>query len=351
MQVDGNEVKNSHLRHNKSILTKGAIKMSIKAIKVEYFTVFKNMEVEITPGINIFIGENGTGKTHLLKLVYAANTIYSTNYMYNIHDLFGNKFRLGGCRFVINGDDSHTWTLAGTSTPSQTTLHPTKSYVHVDIDAKTSTVFIPAKEFLSMPNIIWVAEEYKNSLNLDVTITDIIKKAQNMIPDSISEFALSIAHKIENLIDGKVFFDEKDKTFWIHKNNGDKFPFTSEAEGFRKWGLLWQLIMNKSITKGSVLLWDEPEANLSRIDTSSLVDILLELSRHDVQIFLATHDYNLMKYFSIKTKPNDNVMFHSLYKTEDGVACESDVDYDLLEHNAIIDANTKLLEDDIEGVL
>jgi len=325
--------------------------MSIKAIKVENFTVFKNTEVEISPGINIFIGENGTGKTHLLKLIYAANTIFSTNYVYSIHDLFGNKFRLAGCELIINGD-SYPWAL--TVTPSQTELLPlllTGSYIHVVIDAKSSSVFIPAKEFLSMSNIIWVADEYKKSLNLDVTITDIIRKAQNMIPDTIPAFALSIANKIENLIDGKVFFDEKDKTFWIHKNNGDKFPFTSEAEGFRKWGLLWQLIMNKSITKGSILLWDEPEANLSRIDTSSLVDILLELSRHDVQIFLATHDYNLMKYFSIKKKPNDNVMYHSLYKTEGGVACEKDVDYDLLEHNAIINANTKLLEDDIEGVL
>ena len=82
-----------------------------------------------------------------------------------------------------------------------------------------------------------------------------------------------------------------------------------------------------------------------------LVDILLELSRLGVQIFLATHDYNLMKYFSMSRKGYDHVAFYSLYKTESGIACEKDDDYDLLEYNAIIDANTKLLEDEIERVL
>ena len=46
--------------------------MSINKIKIENFTVFKNFETEFSEGINIFIGENGTGKTHLLKYLYKA---------------------------------------------------------------------------------------------------------------------------------------------------------------------------------------------------------------------------------------------------------------------------------------
>jgi hypothetical protein len=35
-----------------------------------------------------------------------------------------------------------------------------------------------------------------------------------------------------------------------------------------------------------------------------------------VQIFIATHDYNLARYFDVKK--NDNVMFHNLSKENDG---------------------------------
>ena len=44
-------------------------------IHLENFTVFKDIEIELSPGINIFIGENGTGKTHLLKVMYAGASV------------------------------------------------------------------------------------------------------------------------------------------------------------------------------------------------------------------------------------------------------------------------------------
>jgi hypothetical protein len=41
----------------------------------ERFTAFDHLEAEFSPGINIFIGKNGTGKTHILKALYAASDI------------------------------------------------------------------------------------------------------------------------------------------------------------------------------------------------------------------------------------------------------------------------------------
>ncbi len=37
--------------------------MTLTKVKLERFTAFDDLEVEISPGINAFIGENGTGKT------------------------------------------------------------------------------------------------------------------------------------------------------------------------------------------------------------------------------------------------------------------------------------------------
>ena len=46
-------------------------------IKIENFTVFDEVEFQFGHGINIIIGDNGTGKSHLLKLAYAVSTVAS----------------------------------------------------------------------------------------------------------------------------------------------------------------------------------------------------------------------------------------------------------------------------------
>ena len=46
--------------------------MTITRVKLENFTVFENLDLEPSPGINVLVGANGTGKTHLMKVCYAA---------------------------------------------------------------------------------------------------------------------------------------------------------------------------------------------------------------------------------------------------------------------------------------
>lgn len=41
-----------------------------KSVRLQNFTVFKDLKLKFSPGINVFVGENGTGKTHLLKTLY-----------------------------------------------------------------------------------------------------------------------------------------------------------------------------------------------------------------------------------------------------------------------------------------
>ena len=46
--------------------------MNIKKIKLENYTVFENHQIEFSTGVNIIVGENGSGKTHLMKVLYSA---------------------------------------------------------------------------------------------------------------------------------------------------------------------------------------------------------------------------------------------------------------------------------------
>ena len=84
--------------------------------------------------------------------------------------------------------------------------------------------------------------------------------------------------------------------------------------GLRKLGLLWKLIRNGLLESGTVLLWDEPEANLNPELYPLVAEILLELQKNGVQIFAATHNYNFAKYLEIRRTEKEQVMFHNLYR-------------------------------------
>ncbi len=43
----------------------------IESLRLRNFTVFESATFEFCPQINVIIGENGTGKSQLLRLAYA----------------------------------------------------------------------------------------------------------------------------------------------------------------------------------------------------------------------------------------------------------------------------------------
>ena len=65
-----------------------------------------------------------------------------------------------------------------------------------------------------------------------------------------------------------------------------------------------------------MLFWDEPETNLNPKLYGVVIEVLLELQRLGVQIFLATHDYVVLKELDLRAKEGDKVAFHSLYRSE-----------------------------------
>jgi ABC-type polar amino acid transport system ATPase subunit len=105
--------------------------------------------------------------------------------------------------------------------------------------------------------------------------------------------------------------------------------------------------MNENISKNTVLFWDEPEANINPKLVPVIVDVILELSRQGVQIFLATHDYIFAKYLEVKMNETDAVKFHSLYKTDDGVKCETRDNFRDMTQNPLISSFDTLIDEAI----
>jgi len=51
----------------------------ITKLELKNFTTFEKLDIEFSPRINVIIGENGTGKTQLLKAAYALASTSSQN--------------------------------------------------------------------------------------------------------------------------------------------------------------------------------------------------------------------------------------------------------------------------------
>ena len=52
--------------------------MTIEVVKLRRFTAFKSLDFQPSPGVNVLVGANGTGKTHLMKVMYAACAVSKT---------------------------------------------------------------------------------------------------------------------------------------------------------------------------------------------------------------------------------------------------------------------------------
>jgi hypothetical protein len=106
---------------------------------------------------------------------------------------------------------------------------------------------------------------------------------------------------------------------------------------------LWKLLRNGLLESGSILFWDEPEASINPELIPTLVDILLELQKGGVQIFIATHSYDVARWFELNKKAENSLRYFNLRKTDSGIAADVSDDYVSLSNSLIEDAGDMLL--------
>ena len=304
--------------------------MAIKSIKLENFTVFENIKCNFSRGINILIGENGTGKTHLLKAMYATtladkyrkpftgeNTFKSeavtvtNNYDHVILPLFFAPVEGLDINLVRNKSSDTESARVEVVTDKGTIVGHVAGLAYCtavkpsDVEGKIfeqETLFIPAKDMLSHSGI---ENDYaKRLLPFDKTQINLLNDLRISRLREQTELIKTLTQKLSEILGGRVLY--RNSGYYIEKRNG-LVNVALEAEGFKKLAVLYRALYTGYLQPGSILFWDEPEANISRMHTADVVNMLLDLSRNGVQIFLATHDYNFMKYFSMKKKADDNV--------------------------------------------
>ena len=247
--------------------------MTITRVKLQNFTVFESLDLEPSPGINVLVGANGTGKTHLMKVCYAALASGDdppSNFYYQLRGCFlpHNKNHL---RLIRRSDpDKTAWLdIFRGSSFVRGELHKPIGGVTLLTGATASddwnfspsfATYIPAKDILSnAPGFrsLYAARE----VHFDETYLDILDRAYLPALRNPAEFVPThVLERLEAELGGKVTLHGEE--FFLSSDQGD-IEFTLLAEGLRKLGLLWLLIRNGTLKPGAVLFWDEPETNLN----------------------------------------------------------------------------------------
>jgi len=336
----------------------------LEKIKFEKFTAFEKLEVKFSSGINIFVGENGTGKTHILKAAYAACDIAKSKggFAEKINNVFlpsgkqigrlvkRSSVSSKGAIEVVRrlADDKK---IALRLSLSNHTTKPEKATVSgstkVWLENPMEAAYIPVKDMMAnAPGFRSLYEE--REIHFEEVYVDIIRKASlPILKGPTDKPRKQLLENLQEAMDGKV--TTKNEEFFLRSRHGE-LEFTLLAEGFRKMGLLWILIQNGTLLNGSVLFWDEPETNLNPKLMRAVIGILLELQRVGVQIFLSTHDYIILKEFDLQATKDDNILFHSLFRNQetDEIEVASTASYLEISPNAIDDTFGSIVDREIE---
>nr|MBC8363352.1 ATP-binding protein [Candidatus Desulfatibia profunda] len=320
----------------------------IEHLEIKDFTVFDELKTDFVPGVNLFIGANGTGKTHLLKLLYSIQgTRIEKDFFQSIyekilkvflpHDLSfkrlihrGKGEKKAAYISIAKNDQKMSFVIDGNGILTEAGIEYFKP---------EKAVYIPVKEMLA--NAPGFRSLYKErEIHFEEVYPDIIDKAflpflKNLRPDQ--EKILKILQKE---MGGKVQLQKEE--FFLRQKSAE-LEFTLVAEGIRKLALLWLLISNGALDKGTTLYWDEPETNLNPSMLQIVVKVLLSLEQMGVQMFIATHSYELLKEFELQQKEH-SLCFYSLYKDKDTIKINSSKSYHKLFPNKIADEFSRIYD-------
>jgi energy-coupling factor transporter ATP-binding protein EcfA2 len=375
----------------------------ISQLHLKNFIAFTDLSIDFSPGINIVIGENGTGKTQLLKAILALSGPEARGeaadkqlarklcrLYHPLGDQVGELRRAGE-----RGEAMLSATFAsGHEITAQFSGSATVVKVSTNAQGEASpAIFIPTKEVLSLvrgltaeqPDLPTIERIFDDGY-LDLA-NQLAKEGTSDLDAKVQldpRFA-SIVPGLTNLIDGQYLLENgrfvfeagryvekdaatrskaqhaqmyQDSTEWkFLPDSKQRLSCSMTAEGFRKIGVLQRLLSNGSLNPGTSgpLLWDEPESNLNPKLMKDLVLALLELARNGQQIILATHDYVLLKWFDLLMDKGkgDHVVFHRLYRTEGDVNVqhESQSDYGIVGRSAISNTFAELYDEDVKRAL
>jgi ABC-type transport system involved in cytochrome c biogenesis ATPase subunit len=331
--------------------------MKLTEMKIRNFTVFEQADFAFAPGINVFIGENGTGKSHVLKALYAilrgvrdqaADKPEAERWQRErLAEVFkvdaGRASAVSSLVRIDKQDDGAT--LAVTAGKQAETVLKIDQAGELTLSEQRwrpplDATLLPARDILAMcEGFVSIYERQR--ISFDESYRDAcLALEQPELKGSEKQAADLLSAPLRSMLGGEV--TRENGRFHVDFGAG-KHEAHLVAEGLRKIAALVQLTGNGSIHDGSALLWDEPEANMNPRIIARLAPALHKLAASGVQLFIATHDYLLSHKLSLaaeyNTEPKVEMKFFSLHHEGrlDPVEVEEAPTLAKISNNAILD--------------
>lgn len=333
----------------------------IKNLYLNSFTCFEECNLAFCKGINVFIGRNGTGKTHIMKCLAAslkANSLFEQSAA-KTKDKFGDLFTekmLGyfkpdtlGHLVYKYGTNPATVKISLESGELSCTFSEKSSLAKSDNNtyiAQPHFIYIPPREMFSLfEGFISLYE--KREISFDETYLD-LAKAMDAAPlknEALNDVMDMLAPVLQKW---KITVERKGNRFYVI-DDGKEYEAHLVAEGLRKMATILYLCINGELKPESILFWDEPESNMNPALITIIVDLLVELARkYKVQVFVSTHDYLLSHKLSMLAEyaPEESpeIRFFSLYKSEHKIEVEVADKLIDIDHNPILQEYSAFFE-------
>lgn len=310
---------------------------------IHNFTVFRLATFEFGRGLNVLIGDNGTGKTQVLKLGYLfckAWPALTKNKLRvdkqraesYIEERLAGLFRIGDLSHLISQGQKSSATLTANvvgraATPQQLQatpqlgspradeamhwivrlkrekdLHGSVDVLNFPADAAANSfvpraVFVPSKEIVSLfKGLVGLFDAYRE-FPLDETYRDLAASLSVLEPAQASSLLPELEAAIASAVGGELRLINGELV--LARQDGSTLEATLMAEGHRKLALLVYLVRHRVIEAGGALFWDEPEANLNPAAVRLVAAALHALAQGGAQVILATHSLFLLREFEV----------------------------------------------------
>jgi energy-coupling factor transporter ATP-binding protein EcfA2 len=291
----------------------------LQSLDIRNLTVFVEANLRFSPQLNVIIGENGSGKSHLLKVAYAilaasaeegrkptasapTKTLLQTRVAEkliavlrpeSLGRLARRKQGRERCRLRLGFDDPRLDIGCSFTTAS-------KSEVEIDplptAWVEKPPVFLPTRELLTIyPGFVSVYENHY--LELEETWRDTCLLLGAPALRGPRELQIKkLLSPLEKAMGGVIELDRNGR-FYLNIPGQGRMEMPLVAEGWRKLAMLALLIATGSLLDKGYLFWDAPETNLNPKLIKEVASTILHLCHSGVQVFIATHSLFLMREF------------------------------------------------------